>query len=77
MALDPELAASEAEQTAQDVYAFERTRVMNPEAAANFVAYEMSRPNRARFERRSVDRTSAQPLLKKIMSILSPGAPGG
>lgn len=61
MSLEPELGENDAQQTAQEVYAFERTRVMAPETAANFVASEMSRPNRARFERRSVDRTRPQP----------------
>ena len=59
--LDPQLAASDAQQTAQDVYAFERTRAMGPEAAADFVAAEMQRPDRARFERRSVDRSASRP----------------
>lgn len=72
--LDPELAASDAQQTAQDVYAFERTRVMGPEAAADFVASEMSRPDRMRFERRSVDRAPPQPLLKTILGMLPPSA---
>lgn len=76
MELDPELATSDAEQAAQDVYAFERTRAMGPEAAASFVAYEMSRPDRARFERRSVDRSPPQPFLEKVLHILTPGAPG-
>ncbi len=76
MELDTELAPSDAQQAAQDVYAFERTRAMRPEAAATFVAYEMSRPNRARFERRSVDRSPPQPLLKKILRVLTPDTPG-
>ena len=61
MSLKPELGEGDAQQTAHDVYAFERTRVMGPETAATFVASEMSRPDRARFERRSVDRTPPQP----------------
>lgn len=72
--IDPELALNDARQTAQDVYAFERTRVMGPEAAASFVASEMSRPDRARFERRSVDRTPPQSLLKTILGILPTSA---
>jgi len=54
--LDPDLTRSEAERLAKDVYAFERTRAMEPEAAAEFVSIEMSRPERAPFERRSVPR---------------------
>ena len=54
--LDPDLTRSELERLAQDVYAFERTRAMEPEAAAEFVSIEMSRPERAPFERRSVPR---------------------
>lgn len=72
--LDRNISSDEARQIAQDVYAFERTRAMNPEAAANFVALEMSRPDRARFERRSVDRSQRQPLLRKVLRILTPGA---
>ena len=55
--LDPDLTRSEAERLAKDVHAFERTRAMAPEAAAEFVSIEMSRPERAPFERRSVDRS--------------------
>lgn len=73
--LDQNISGDEAQQVAQDVYAFERTRAMIPEAAADFVAFEMGRPDRARFERRSVDRTQAQPFLKKMQPILTPGAP--
>jgi hypothetical protein len=54
--LDPDLTRSEAERLARDVHAFERTRAMEPEAAAEFVSIEMSRPERAPFERRSVPR---------------------
>ena len=54
--LDPDLTRSEAERLAVDVHAFERTRAMEPEAAAEFVSIEMSRPDRAPFERRSVPR---------------------
>ena len=54
--LDPDLTRSEAERLAMDVHAFERTRAMEPEAAAEFVSIEMSRPERAPFERRSVPR---------------------
>jgi hypothetical protein len=54
--LDNEMSRSEADRLAKDVYAFERTRAMAPEAAAEFVAIEMSRPDRAPFERRSAAR---------------------
>lgn len=72
--LDTQLATNDAQQIAQDVYAFERTRAMNPEAAANFVAFEMNRPDRARFERRSVDRSQREPFLKRVLRVLTPGA---
>lgn len=51
--LDRELSRSEAERLAKDIYAFERTRAMAPEAAAEFISAEMARPDRAPFERRS------------------------
>ncbi len=54
--LDPDLTRSEADRLAKDVHAFERTRAMEPEAAAEFISIEMSRPERAPFERRSVPR---------------------
>ncbi len=54
--IDQDLSRVEAERLAKDVYAFERTRAMSPEAAAEFVAVEMSRPDRAPFERRATAR---------------------
>jgi len=54
--IDQDLSRAEAERLAKDVYAFERTRAMSPEAAAEFVAVEMSRPDRAPFERRATAR---------------------
>jgi hypothetical protein len=54
--LDPDLTRSEAERLAKDVHAFERTRAMAPEEAAEFVSIEMSRPERAPFERRTAPR---------------------
>jgi hypothetical protein len=54
--LDQDITRIEAERLAKDVYAFERTRAMSPEEAAEFVAVEMSRPDRAPFERRSAAR---------------------
>jgi hypothetical protein len=55
--LDPDLTRSEAERLAKDVHAFERTRAMAPEAAAEFVSIEMNRPERAPFERRATSRS--------------------
>jgi hypothetical protein len=54
--LDQEISRVEAERLAKDVWAFERTRAMSPEAAAEFVAVEMTRPDRAPFERRAAAR---------------------
>ena len=54
--IDQDLSRIEAERLAKDVYDFERTRAMSPEAAAEFVAVEMSRPDRAPFERRATPR---------------------
>jgi hypothetical protein len=54
--LDAQISRIEAERLADDVHAFERTRAMGPEAAAEFVAVEMTRPDRGPFERRSVAR---------------------
>jgi hypothetical protein len=54
--LDQDISRIEAERLARDVYAFERTRAMTPEAAAEFVAVEMTRPDRPPFERRSAAR---------------------
>ena len=58
--LDPDISKSEAERLAKDVYAFERTRAMEPEAAAEFVSTEMARPDRAPFERRAISREPAR-----------------
>jgi hypothetical protein len=54
--LDPDLTRSEAERLADDLHAFERTAAMSPEDAAEFVSIEMSRPERAPFERRATPR---------------------
>lgn len=73
--LDRQLSTTEALAIAQDVYAFERTRAMDPTAAADFVATEMARPDRARLERRSADRSLRRPILRRILRFLSaPGA---
>lgn len=53
---DEALTAAEAMAVAEDVYAFERTRAMSPEAAADLVASEMRRPDRGRIERRMAPR---------------------
>ena len=42
----------EARRLAREMHTFERTGVMPPEAAVDFVAQEMDLPERARFERR-------------------------
>jgi hypothetical protein len=54
--LDEQITLAEAKRLARDVYAFERTRAMGPVSAAEFVAVEMSRPERGPFERRSAAR---------------------
>ena len=58
--LDQDISKVEAERLAKDVYAFERTRAMSPEAAAEFISVEMTRPDRAPFERRSHAREPAR-----------------
>lgn len=50
--LDPQLSGAEAREIAADFQAFERTGVMAPEEAADFVVSEMNRPDSPRFERR-------------------------
>ncbi|MDQ2928036.1 MAG: hypothetical protein ABI330_03755 [Caldimonas sp.] len=54
--LDEQISMVEAKRLARDVYSFERTRAMGPVSAAEFVAVEMSRPDRGPFERRSAAR---------------------
>ena len=46
----------EARRLARELKNFERTGVMPPEAAVEFVASEMRRPEHARLERRSTPR---------------------
>lgn len=58
--LDDDISRIEAERLAKDVYAFERTRAMAPEAAAEFISAEMARPDRAPFERRATPRQPAR-----------------
>ena len=56
-ALDPQLSDADAREIAADFQAFERTSVMAPEEAADFVVSEMNRPDSPRFERRLRSRT--------------------
>lgn len=68
--LDSQITRSEAQTVAEDVYAFERTRAMAPEDAADFVAEEMSRAVPPRFERRSPNRLARAPMLTSILRFL-------
>lgn len=54
--IEPDLPPLEARGLAEELYAFERTRAMAPDAAADFVASEMGRTERTRFERRGAAR---------------------
>jgi len=69
--LDPNISESEAQTVAQDVYAFERTRAMQPEGAADFVDEQMNRTEPPRFERRSKDRAEHAPLMRSILRYLT------
>ncbi len=69
--IDENITESEAETVAQDVYDFERTRAMQPEAAADFVAEQMSQAEPPRFERRSKDRSESAPLMRSILRYLT------
>jgi hypothetical protein len=53
--IDPTLSADEADEVARTMLAFERTRLMAPEAAVDFVVAELVKPT-TRFERRNVPR---------------------
>lgn len=55
--VDPQLAGDEALALAHDLQKFERTAVMSPDAAVDFVMQEMARPG-GRFERRVKPRNS-------------------
>lgn len=59
--LDSQLSESEASELAADFHAFERTRVMAPEEAADFVVAQMTRGESGRFERRTRERVPAAP----------------
>ena len=69
--LDDGITEIEAQTVAQDVYAFERTRAMLPEEAADFVAEQMSQPEPPRFERRSKDRPENAPFMRSIVRFLT------
>ena len=69
--IDPEITDSEAETVAQDVYDFERTRAMQPEEAADFLAEQMSQAEPPRFERRSKERSPTAPLMRSILRYLT------
>jgi hypothetical protein len=69
--LDGQMSESEAETVAQDVYDFERTRAMQPEEAADFVAQQMSQLEPPRFERRSKERSATAPLMRSILRYLT------
>ena len=47
------ISTDEARRLARAMRSFERTAVMPPEAAVDFVASEMAKPQRGRFERRT------------------------
>ena len=63
--LDETILPGEARDMAKDLHAFERTRAMAPEQAAEFVAAEMANTERQPFERRAVDRHAAAPSLAR------------
>jgi hypothetical protein len=54
--VDGQIDPREAQDIARDLHSFERTAVMAPEAAVDFVAEELSRGQPTRFERRSAPR---------------------
>jgi len=69
--IDANITESEAETVAQDVYDFERTRAMQPEEAADFVAEQMNQAEPPRFERRSKERAESAPLVRSILRYLT------
>ena len=69
--IDAEISEAEAETVAQDVYDFERTRAMQPEEAADFLAQQMSQAEPPRFERRSKERSANAPLMRSILRYLT------
>ncbi len=54
--LEPGIDEPEARHIARELQKFERTRAMDPEAAVDFVAKELAKPDRSRFERRLTPR---------------------
>ena len=54
--VDRDIPVDEARRLARDLKDFERTGVMAPEAAVDFVAAELSQPRPGRLERRSQPR---------------------
>jgi hypothetical protein len=66
--LDQDISRMEAERLAKDVHAFERTRAMSPEAAAEFISAEMARPDRAPFERRAESRLPGHGVAGEVAS---------
>ena len=69
--IDANISESEAETVAQDVYDFERTRAMQPEEAADFLAEQMRQAEPPRFERRSKERSANAPLMRSILRYLT------
>jgi hypothetical protein len=69
--IDDRITEPEAQTVAQDVYDFERTRAMQPEEAADFVAEQMSRTEPPRFERRSKDRRDNVPFMRSLVRFLT------
>lgn len=54
--IDQQIDAREATDIARQLQAFERTSVMAPEEAVDFVAAELARGQRTQFERRATPR---------------------
>jgi hypothetical protein len=54
--VDADIGDAEARRLAREFHRFERTRAMDPEAAVDFLARELSDPARGPLERRRTDR---------------------
>jgi hypothetical protein len=54
--VEQDIAEGDARRIARELHKFERTRAMEPEAAVDFVATELAKPERGRFERRLTSR---------------------
>lgn len=54
--VEHDITGDEARRIARELKSFERTGAMPPEAAVDFVAREMARPEHGRFERRAAPR---------------------